>query len=521
MAEIKLFRKIDCPDFGEIKINTFIPHAKLAAFVEPQIDVSKHYNDLIKTIINTDIVEISQLTEKDLECITLELARTYDVDKIYITLRNSAPRPEAFQGALKKRPKLKKIEDSFALINKSLIDGIKESMITYEKIFEPIRLYESSLIKMTGSQYLLKEISKSMKFQNQFRDIAKELSIVKPIDEYLLKNLFDIKKAFAASLPSLSLSQAVERSVKEIFDQYSIRTKAIAEAIKSTSAFRDNLKLVAESFNEISKNRDFLSNQLKLANETIYSSEKIVYKANDYFSTWRKIPEIPRKAIFPDGLVEMKAELEDNNIKSEQILEIEAGTSILTSNGIVYSLWGEVKELREDIKKLAGLKSLNQRLQMLEDPKLFIECLKTFADETGKDDWQIFWRTNGVKFVPNPERFAKSHLGIFLKGKFSGAAFVGREIRSGNGFIDVYVHFFGKVYIIEMKMVGSSWSISEAEDGIKQLDKYMYSENQNESYLVVFDGRKTDKGNQLNEYYDLDHGRVWVVASKIYWKRAS
>jgi len=526
MAEIKLFQKINCPDFGELKINSFVPHDKLMAFIDLQIDASKQYNDLIKIIINTEMVELSKLTDKDLECITLELTKIYQVEKIYINLRKSIPRPEALQGALKESPQIKGIEKDSSLMHRDAFDRMKESISTYEKIFEPIGLYESSLRKMAGSPSLLEEISKGMKFQDQFRDMAKGLSIVQPINEYLLKNTVDITKALKASLSSLCLSKAVEHSIKEIVDQVSMRTNAIADALKITPAFRDNLKLFAKSFKDISKNRDLLSDQLKLANETIYSSEKIVNKANDYFSTWWKIPEIPRKIRLPDDLAEKKEKLEDYNNKSERILEIEADTSILVSNRIVYYLMGEVKEeLKEEVKEIRNeikcLKSLNQRLHMLEDPKLFIECLRTFADETGKDDWRIFWRITGIKFVPNPEHVAKSHLRIFLKGKFSGLAFVGREIRSGNGFIDIYVNFFGIIKILEMKMVGATWSISEAEDGIKQLDKYMQSENQQESYLVVFDGRKTNKGKQLKEYYDLEHGRVWVVTSKIYWEKPS
>ncbi len=70
-------------------------------------------------------------------------------------------------------------------------------------------------------------------------------------------------------------------------------------------------------------------------------------------------------------------------------------------------------------------------------------------------------------------------------------------------------------------MVGANWSIGDVEGGLKQLNKYMHSENHNEAYLVVFDGRKTNKGKQLNKVYDLEHGRVHVVTSKIYWERPS
>jgi hypothetical protein len=524
MAYLIISKTIKCPDFGELKINTYIPHDILTEFLKSQFATIKQYNDLLKFVINTETVEISKLTDKDLECITRELTNIYNVEGIYEKLSQNIPRPEALQGALKKSPKIKEAKKNLIDMSKSLEDKMKELIGSYEKIFEPIRLHEETLRKMGGFQSAIKEIAGRTSFLDQLRDITKGWSMAESLSEILSKNTIDITKTLGASLSSMSLSTAAEHSARELFNKLSLRTNAIADALKITSTFHDNLKLVAESFNESITNTHILTNRFKLADTTIHYSEKLVFKANDYFSTWWKIPEIPIGIRLPRELTEKKEKLEEKNEKSEQLLEVEADTTIVASNGIVYQLIAEIRNLKEKINQLPDIKSmeaLNRRIQILENPKNFLEHLNLFGERLGSRYWKEYWEIKGNKFVFHPERIAQGHLGMYLEGALGGTAFVGLEIQSGNGFIDIFVHCLGKKQIVEIKIIGVSWSIEGAEDGIDQLDEYMHSENCNESYLLVLDGRKTDRGRHLAEVYDRDYGRIYVVTSKIYWERPS
>ena len=140
------------------------------------------------------------------------------------------------------------------------------------------------------------------------------------------------------------------------------------------------------------------------------------------------------------------------------------------------------------------------------------------AIELAKEFWNIFWQEPGKKFVPKPENLAKSHLGMFLKGKFSSIAFVGTEIGCGDGYVDLLVNFLGINYIVELKILGGSWGIGWSKEGLSQLARYMSIYETTESYLIVFDGRKTSKGEQLHNEYNLDNKIVHVISAKIYWE---
>jgi hypothetical protein len=156
-------------------------------------------------------------------------------------------------------------------------------------------------------------------------------------------------------------------------------------------------------------------------------------------------------------------------------------------------------------------------MNILADPPLFLDLIRKFAVDLVKDFGEVFWEKPGAKFVRNPESLAKCHLGIFLKGAYGNIAFVGREIASGRAFVDLLVNFLGFDYILELKIVGPGWSIGWAESGLDQLNGYMETFDHKESYLVIFDGRKTTKGRQMEDIYKLSNGRVYVVAARIYF----
>lgn len=105
---------------------------------------------------------------------------------------------------------------------------------------------------------------------------------------------------------------------------------------------------------------------------------------------------------------------------------------------------------------------------------------------------------------------------MFLHGHWAGLAFVGREIACGDGYVDLLVNFLGVDYILELKIVGAGWGIGYAKDGLDQLDTYMGKYSRPEAYLVVFDGRKTQAGEQMKNEYQLRNGTAHVVTVRVY-----
>ena len=154
-----------------------------------------------------------------------------------------------------------------------------------------------------------------------------------------------------------------------------------------------------------------------------------------------------------------------------------------------------------------------RRINILLDPPSFFDFLKRLVQIISEKHWEAFWKIKGEKFVEHPERIAKGILGACIAVSFGDVAFIGPETKFCNGYIDLFTTF----HIVEIKIVGPGWGIGWAKSGLTQLDKYMKIHKRNESYLVVLDGRKTDKGEQLENEYQMGHGKVYVLTSKIYW----
>jgi hypothetical protein len=110
---------------------------------------------------------------------------------------------------------------------------------------------------------------------------------------------------------------------------------------------------------------------------------------------------------------------------------------------------------------------------------------------------------------------------MFLSGRYGRVGFIGQELQAGKGYIDLLVNLFGSNNLVELKVIGGTTPVSWATSGISQLNGYMLRYNLREGYLVVFDGRKTERGEQLNDYYDVDSGRIYVKTIKIYYQNKS
>jgi len=525
MAEIKLqiCKSINCPDYGILKIINHIPIFELTEVFNLKSDIPLLFKELVSSFIVDKSIEISRFSERDLDFIAIEIAKISNVEQPYSKLRDSMSREEALLNAIKTSQKISSAIGINKLFVSSIIGKMRESTDLYKKLIDPIKLHDDTLKKMTGFGSALDTLYKDRGFQSAAERISKEFSLIKEmslsnsLSKHLFESALDFKKMTEVAIPKLSLTSEVERAFRENLNQMAITAISIADAIKPVSLFYERANEAFKSISNARLNLTSINKQCEFGNIAIHVSEKIVINANDYFSKWRELPELPRTIRFPSELKEKKDIFLYQNEDSEKILENEADKSLLTSNWIARSLFVELRTIRRDVNEIKRLVSLYRRWQLLDDTRPFIEHLRNFSAELGANFAEVFWKVKGEIFISKPERTAKSHLGMYLKGKYGGAAFIGSEIHSGNGFIDIFVYFMGRKYIVEIKIVGCGWSIEAAEQGIVQLDKYMHSENQDESYLVVIDGRKTDRGKKLKEVYELEHGRVFVATSKIFW----
>ena len=106
-------------------------------------------------------------------------------------------------------------------------------------------------------------------------------------------------------------------------------------------------------------------------------------------------------------------------------------------------------------------------------------------------DFQQFWRENSEVWVKRYQYVeAAPHLTLqaFLHKVVNHGGSVTREIASGTGRLDLYIHYQGLNYPIELKIRYGDKTYQEGQD---QLADYMDKLDCAEGWLIVFDKRKT------------------------------
>jgi len=106
-------------------------------------------------------------------------------------------------------------------------------------------------------------------------------------------------------------------------------------------------------------------------------------------------------------------------------------------------------------------------------------------------DFQQFWRENSEVWIKRYQYVeAAPHLTLqaFLQRVINHGGFVTREMASGAGRLDLYVHFQGLNYPIELKI---RYGEKTYKEGQEQLVNYMNKLDCAEGWLIVFDKRKT------------------------------
>ncbi len=254
------------------------------------------------------------------------------------------------------------------------------------------------------------------------------------------------------------------------------------------------------------------------ARDAVRYSESIVADTNRYFSrigrpSHEPQPEYPTQSRM---LRELDEEIQSSFSQSESSLHVDASDSIILSNSVLIAIKDQCGEAIDE--KMSPFSDLLERLNYLSKPPSFMEVLTNFSVSFGNLHWKAIWDSIGEKFKTRPEQIAQAILASHLDGFCYGKAFVGRELGSGAGYVDLLVNFLGVNFIIEIKIVGPNWGIQSARDGLDQLDAYMQTYSNARSYLVVFDGRKTTRGEQLESSYLLSNGSVDVVIVKSYYE---
>lgn len=537
MVDITLliFTDIKCPNYGDLKISRDIPFDVLSKFLEIQLDLKKAFRDLICSIAEDDSFDFSKLTEKDLDYIAQEISKLHGVKLQYLNSRGlGIPRAESFSGALKESLKVKNIENLKELM-KPLSERLKINTIGIERLLEPISRNEKMIKEMGRELMRISSVGTTIGeiFKKSIEGVLgvgkvlggitgtvkafEGLSIGKMLGDHIQKQSFELQKMSLNIAPILSISKTWGEVYQSRMNAFAQNISSIGDALKPVSSLLSTTEKVLRSFETIKEKISTFEEPLELTNSALIESRKIVSGANNYFLKGKRLKPFLLKRRMPENLDEYKDLLIENNENSEQILQYEAGDSIILTNDIVRTLKESITEdIREEIKReFSQFDYFFKRARILGNPISFLSFLKKGAQQITRNWSHLYWKERGKKYIQSPESHAQCHLGLYISGRFDDIAFVGQELKSGFGYIDLLINFMGTDYIIEIKMLGAGWSIGWVESGLDQLDNYMEIYKQNKSYLFVLDGRITDRGRQLENEYKLNKGKVYVVTSRI------
>lgn len=259
---------------------------------------------------------------------------------------------------------------------------------------------------------------------------------------------------------------------------------------------------------------DYLSRSKALHPSNIYNNTLLaltLYNDHQYSNTLNVAQEIMRS--YPDFyqgyfIAGMAAYKNESLIEAQQFLK---KAIILNSELII------AKEKLVEIDDLIIQNTLNGKpisnnpffsKTYLNSHANFLDYLKGFKNRCNSNA-DAFWKSFAKKeFLQNPENIARSLLVQDLQATEPNARVYKESIIAG-GRIDLIANILGNEFILELKMCGSNYSRNYAELGFSQLKSYMQTRGALRSYLIVFDGRTNQDGeNSLPNEIDLGEGKI-------------
>ncbi len=533
----KLYTTIYCPDYGKLSLLSDLTFKAIAAYTKESKDSKTSFLSMLVAVVEEGTAGLDGLSDADIDCVASHYAKSLESAEKYKKAREKGKSPtEAFAVAFNSSS----IWEQQQLAWKRMVHSAKNMRGIFNVSREAGRMYAGlirSLQETFRKNSFMAQTAKSLSIRNSFMEQSIQNASIWPslkkvcLQELLTQQSWNNFLAESGQIwqsqwldmaKTARLPNSVFRSHQKAVTSLANRIDTIAAINRSTIRFRSQFFKMIELSQNIGQDMVKALEAFKATDLAIVRSAKIIIKANSFFASERGA-----QAIVPTLSIsrtaenkELAEELEQGEsslslaaIHSEESLHMGAAGTISLVNNMVTNLPSELEKIID--KKLAPYKHVLNRMEILADPPEFLNLLRQFAAHLAKDFAEIFWREPGKKFVINPEALAKSHLGIFLKGAHGCVAFVGPEIASGYCFVDLLVNFLGYDYLIELKMVGPGWGVGWAEAGLSQLNGYMKTYEHNESYLVIFDGRKTTRGKQLRDTYDMPNGRVHVVTVRI------
>ncbi|WP_146597742.1 hypothetical protein [Novipirellula aureliae] len=481
------------PSMGEVKVYPYISGGAMQAADSATQDEQMLERIFMKSVF--PVVDTNAFDEADWDAVARHFLNTEETTESYEEeVKSGYSACKAFATTFKHSKPWKDHERSMRELKRSL-----ESEV--EAATRMMRSYENTAASVFAGFD-----------RNQFADMGAETTRL--IDQYSIK------------MPELNLElqTSIDRVLSEVKALSKIRIPEvtftapkidlIGQVEHQLASFRLVSDLQLTSFEQISSLMSPLTmpdfgnvGGLASLNDAIFSSVAQTLATNRLFASvdYLSPQQIRGGLLAPNDNDDWVEEIEE----AEEAIVIET----LTNQQVINSIVTDRLQQFEKERHLDELPQLRERIESLTKPESFVKVLDRFGKRVAREDSQIFWEEYGSKFSSRPEAIGKSLLGMFLDAYGGGQAFVAHELRVGEGYVDLVVFFQGKTFVVELKVVGPGWGIGKAKLGLEQLGYYddMYFDA--DVFLVVFDGRKTTKGERLPDEHRLENGKVARVVS--------
>lgn len=493
------YETIELPSGRSIDLAAYLTERTLGVISEIQ-DAEEAFDSVLQSVIKEDEFPVSELASEDRHVIALKLATSADAEKSF---------SEHFS-------KDTSVAGSF-------VQAIKESKVYLTRKKQMQRLIATFERERTAALRLAETYAPPTHHFQQFgippsvdrfmsasMKMAEQLAAENRRRELQIKSLYGMTQTwfeqYDRDVKSAQLhQQAIERQLG-LVEPMRLQMQGLHSLAEQSLGLQRGLTDFLGSMPKVERpEKGFLAG---LDNFVARSSAQI-QATNNYFSALEYIgvnTVLPQEAHAKSDLIEQWSELRSTS----EIIFVQENADLVDVTS------ESVDDLQLTPDDLNEFDALRLRLKQLLSPIDFWDALRLFATAVQREHWPLFWNKDGG-FNRNPESIARSQLGLFLTGHAAGIAFTAQELTAGAGFVDQVVFFFGQYYILELKVVGEGWSIGDAESGLQQLDSYADKYPDADTFLVLFDGRKTSKGRQLDDEYKRKDGRIIrTVTTRIY-----
>lgn len=538
--------EISLPVAGKVSLHPYISCRAMDSYVAHSSDPRSAFSYMVvASLENASNDAFKQLADEDAEVIAQLYAEKEEFLSKYLEARKG-----------------KNVYDSFYSAFSST-EHWKESRRSQERLEAQLRQFSNLIPKSisTFSSQLERIVGDAAKLTFpaiksptvQVPTFRFPVFQLQSLPSWLSANSISIQLRSTAFLPNLVAVDSLSITAKANFDVWTKLTRSLdlSEQFRKSmtlhSTYLQSLTdrtLTAEkllhshanvfsAFNQIAETIRTQQlaqfDQWNLIGEAFSGSDALVHVASQHLLEEVNRPQPIVSTSHPEdeeleNVYVASAEIEVSAKSSDSLVHGTAQQAILLGNDVARLLKELMSESIETAleSKLAPYAPVLARMNLLSSPKSFLETLKDFAIEFQRDHWKVLWAEQGKKFNSKPESIARLALSMYLQGHCLGISFVGKELGNGDGFIDLLVNFMGTDYVVEVKIIGPQWSVGDAKAGLPQLDAYLENYSAASGFLIIFDGRVTDKGQQFEEEYVLPSGaKAKVIVVRSYFDRPS